>query len=232
MPALFAILIVLCIVAIIFSGAGKIMLAKLRPEPPGADDVPLPFLIFPTMKDAPSSIPMPVVRGGTAKPMELGTSRAGIPIPSAIARASPAETNLTDLPDGATVVFRQPSDEPIQLLPGRLELLKGEDEHKEFRLVSTLGERPKIVVGRGTGPPHHHITLHSPTVSRQHAELEFADGHWTITNLSDTNPVLVNDAPVSFSGSGRGIRSGTRARVLSDGDRIAMGEVLLRFHAR
>jgi len=120
----------------------------------------------------------------------------------------------------ATVVFHRPVDEPVQILPGRLRILSGETAGEDLRLFSRIGEPPQIVVGRETGPAHRHITLHSPTVSRRHARMDFADGHWTITNLSRTNPVLVNDRVLANGGS---------SRKLSDGVRIELGEVALRF---
>ncbi|MDQ2890430.1 MAG: FHA domain-containing protein [Gemmatimonadota bacterium] len=122
----------------------------------------------------------------------------------------------------ATIVFNRPVDEPVQILPGRLRILSGESPGGDLRLFNRLGERPQIVVGRETGPPHQHITLRSPTVSRRHARMEFVDGCWTITNLSATNPVLVNDRALVQTGA---------TRKLADGDRIELGEVALRFLA-
>ncbi len=122
----------------------------------------------------------------------------------------------------ATVVFHRPMDEAVQILPGRLHVLSGEAAGKDFRLVSRIGEAPHIVVGRETGPPYRHITLEAPTVSRRHARMDFVDGHWTITNLSTTNPVLVNN---------RALLNGGTARKLSNGDCIELGEVALRFLA-
>ena len=122
----------------------------------------------------------------------------------------------------ATVVFHRPVDEAVQILPGRLHVLSGEAAGKDFRLVSRIGEPPHIVVGRETGPPYRHITLEAPTVSRRHARMDFVDGHWTITNLSKTNPVLVNN---------RALLNGGTARKLANGDCIELGEVALRFLA-
>jgi hypothetical protein len=138
------------------------------------------------------------------------------------ARPVPVEEETEDPPADATIVFNRPMDEPVQILPGRLQVLSGETPGEDLRLFSKLGEPPQIVVGRETGPPHRHITLRSPTVSRRHARMDFIDGHWTITNLSSTNPVLVND---------RVLKSGSSTRRLSDGDRIELGEVALRFLA-
>jgi FHA domain-containing protein len=122
----------------------------------------------------------------------------------------------------ATVVFHRPMDEAVQILPGRLHVLSGQAAGKDFRLVSRIGEPPHIVVGRETGPPYRHITIEAPTVSRRHARMDFVDGQWTITNLSTTNPVLVNN---------RALLNGGTARKLSNGDCIELGEVALRFLA-
>lgn len=127
-----------------------------------------------------------------------------------------------DLAPDDTVVFNRPVDEPMQLLPGRLQVIAGEPDTEELRFFGRLGEPPRIVVGRDTGPPHRHITLRSPTVSRRHARVDFDNGTWTITNLSQTNPVIVNDRILTNGGS---------ARKLADGDRIELGEVALRFRS-
>lgn len=127
-----------------------------------------------------------------------------------------------ELAPDETVVFNRPVDEPMQLLPGRLQVIAGEPVTEDLRFFSRLGEPPRIVVGRDTGAPHRHITLRSPTVSRRHARIDFDNGNWTITNLSQTNPVIVNDRVLTNGGS---------ARKLADGDRIELGEVALRFRS-
>lgn len=127
----------------------------------------------------------------------------------------------TVLPD-ATTASRQPRNEDVQVLPGRLQVLSGDGAGNDLRLFSRVGEKPRIVVGRDAGPAHRYITLRSPTVSRRHARIEFIDGQWTITNLSHTNPVLVND---------RALTDPSAARTLANGDRIELGEVALRFLA-
>ena len=127
-----------------------------------------------------------------------------------------------DVAPDATVVFNRPMDEPIQMLPGRLHVLSGEGAGEDLRLFSRIGEAPRIIVGREPGAPHSHLTLHSPTVSRRHARLDLVAGRWIITNLSATNPVLLND---------RVLRNGSSTQQLSDGDRIDLGEVALRFVA-
>jgi hypothetical protein len=49
---------------------------------------------------------------------------------------------------------------------------------------------------------------------------------WRLENLSATNPVVVNGKPLASDESER------CSVVLDEGDRIEMGEVVFRFHAR
>ena len=210
--------------------------AKRRPP-----EEPLPFLIIPTSPGASDIVPARVAQrrayGPAApaaqewpqeepqeQPREEPQIRAQRPqrLEDRWAQSFGAENESEDPAPDATIVFNRPVDEPLQILPGRLHVLTGEGSGEDLRLFSRLGEQPQIVVGRDTGPPHRHITLRSPTVSRRHARMDFANGHWTITNLSETNPVLVND---------RVLQNGGSARRLADGDRIELGEVALRFQA-
>jgi pSer/pThr/pTyr-binding forkhead associated (FHA) protein len=65
------------------------------------------------------------------------------------------------------------------------------------------------------------VGLGSPTVSRRHARLDYTNGQWEIRNLSQTNPLVVNDE----------LSDSDVARPLVDGDRLELGEVVLRFHS-
>jgi hypothetical protein len=138
--------------------------------------------------------------------------------------ATPIEIDRTDVaPAGTeTVHFRRPSDQAVQLLPGRLQVLSGLTMPREIRFVRMPGERPQLILGRepGSSPPH--VALPSSTVSRKHARLDFSAGRWGLTNLSRTNPVVLNDETLSST-------DGERALV--DGDRIELGDVVLRFSA-
>jgi pSer/pThr/pTyr-binding forkhead associated (FHA) protein len=69
---------------------------------------------------------------------------------------------------------------------------------------------------------YRHIQLHEPTVSRLHAKMTLEGRQWRITNLSATNPVVVNATPLSGEGT---------SVLLADGDRIELGEVVLRFRS-
>jgi hypothetical protein len=123
----------------------------------------------------------------------------------------------------ATVRFRRPTEDAVQLLPGHLEVLAGEPHHKEIRFVRRPGERPEVILGREYSESPGHIALQSTTVSRRHARLAYANGEWKVANLSQTNPVVVNDEALA---------AGNGERTLADGDCLELGEVVLRFHAR
>lgn len=195
--------------------------------------VPLPFLIIPSFPGASDTVPAGVswARTGNLPPAVIepaALQAAADPVPARslneerVPEPEPQIDLDEDPPPDATVAFSRPVDVPVQILPGRLQVLSGEASGQDLRLFSMLGETPQLVVGRETGPPHRHITLRSPTVSRRHARMDFSNGRWTITNLSLTNPVLVND---------RALGNGGSARMLVDGDRIELGEVALRFRA-
>jgi hypothetical protein len=148
------------------------------------------------------------------------------PTPPVIAEvAAPIEVDRTDsAPAGTeTVHFRRPSDDAVQLLPGRLQVLSGLTMPREIRFVRIPGERPQLIIGREPGASPPHVALPSSTVSRQHARLDFSGGRWGLTNLSRTNPVVLNDETLS---------SADGERPLADGDRIELGDVVLRFSAR
>lgn len=210
-------------------------------------EAPLPFLIIPSFPGATDIIPAGVPRWQEPIRTQGDLEPAARP-PVEQPHAEPAGKFMDEAPaepvqwsgqatdwarpiawddsdepaPDATVIFHRPVDEPVQILPGRLHVLTGDAAGEDLRLFSRIGEPAQIVVGRDAGPAYEHITLRSPTVSRRHARIEFVNGSWTITNLSATNPVLVNDRVLS---------NGSTTRKLSDGDRIELGEVALRFLA-
>jgi len=61
--------------------------------------------------------------------------------------------------------------------------------------------------------------LPDTSVSREHAELRFAEEHWTITDLDSTNGVYVNGCLV-------------KREVVVDGDEVALGTSRMVFHPR
>jgi len=161
----------------------------------------------------PAEIELPPTNGRTAKPRrKKKTQEIEVPI------AADAEPDTT-----ATVRFRRPTDDAVQVLPGRLEVLAGEPFHKEIRFVRRPGEQAEVILGRDFDGSPGHVELQSKTVSRRHARLLYANGQWRVANLSQTNPVVVNDEALA---------AGNGDRPLDDGDCLELGEVVLRFHAR
>jgi len=167
----------------------------------------------------------------TVEPMRSFTSFA--PPADAPRAQRPAEERHVEVPltvdrdsqqalNSETVRFQRPTEDVVQLLPGHLEVLAGDARHQEIRFVRVQGQQPHLILGRNPGRSPQHISLNSSTVSRQHARLAFAGGRWNVANLSKTNPVVVNDVELSNVDG---------ERPLADGDRIELGEVVLRFHA-
>jgi hypothetical protein len=119
-----------------------------------------------------------------------------------------------------TIRFYRPGEHTVQLLPGRLVVVAGAG-HREIRFVRIPGQPPHLILGREAGSSPAYVGLGSPTVSRRHARLDYTNGQWEIRNLSQTNPLVVNDE----------LSDSDVARPLVDGDRLELGEVVLRFHS-
>lgn len=126
--------------------------------------------------------------------------------------------------DGQTLRFALPDEGTLQFLPGRLQVIAGPESGREIRFVrSPNTPSTDVTFGRSEGPPHRHVQLLVPTVSRRHALMSLIDEHWTLQNLSATNPVTHN---------GRRLAPDEVVPLLVDGDRIEMGEVVFVFHSR
>jgi len=138
------------------------------------------------------------------------------------AEYQPAES-YTQLVDARTVRFFRPVDRTMQLLPGRLEIVGGAEPGHVIRFVRIPGVPAEVTFGRSPGKPPVHVQLLVPTVSRRHARMRYADGHWHITNHSRTNPLVVNGVELAGDGESRALR---------DGDRIEMGEVTFVYRER
>jgi hypothetical protein len=112
----------------------------------------------------------------------------------------------------------------VQLLPGRLETLQGDDLDPEIRFfcVSTT-QVPEITFGREPGPEYTHVRLASSRVNRIHARMRYQNRQWVIQNLSRVSPVLVNGTAISVSEQGV---------PLAQGDTIQIGDSVFRFHER
>jgi hypothetical protein len=201
----------------------------------------------------PVPLVIPVHRRGVAElpfqPLREGLRGAAIEGPTTPATAMPQATAFEPQPDARSIQTVEPPTPPLtngagrpplngngkvvqsvapaegtlQFLPGRLEVLDGDVPGRDIRFVRTWGEVPEVTFGRVAGPPYRHIQLRSQTVSRQHARMQYVEGRWKITNLSQTNPVVIN---------GQALDTAHGQRVLHDGDQIEMGDVLFRFRER
>jgi hypothetical protein len=178
--------------------------------------------------------PQPQALGGSAD-----LARQGPPLNPLGATALPNDAIAGTAVEGASVRYWRPADGTLQFLPGRLEVIAGRDSGQEIRFVRTPGpDGTRVTFGRAEGAPYRHVQLREPTVSRTHARmtLEGASSNgpdastntprWRLENLSATNPVVVNGTPLASD------ESGSCSVVLDEGDRIEMGEVVFRFHAR
>jgi pSer/pThr/pTyr-binding forkhead associated (FHA) protein len=86
-------------------------------------------------------------------------------------------------------------------------VLSGDAQGSEFAL-----DREHLSLGRG---PRVDVIIDDPTVSMQHALLEFSGDGFRIRDLGSTNGTSVNGAP-------------TRASSLKHGDRFRIGDVELQ----
>jgi pSer/pThr/pTyr-binding forkhead associated (FHA) protein len=126
--------------------------------------------------------------------------------------------------EGSQLRFFRAEEGTLEFLPGRLEVVGGEDAGQEIHFARQVGDdEVTVTFGRSEGPPLRHIQLLDPTVSRQHARMQYNGQRWHLSNISTTNAVLLNGAPLPDHGSGI---------TLQDGDRLEMGAVVFVFHAR
>jgi hypothetical protein len=191
-----------------------------------------PLIVIPrSLKGVEPVIGAPVISSSLATSGE-NSSRAPRPqaFPALGERIVFDDTRLVDDDEPAarganseTVRFIRPGEEPIQILPGRLEVLSGDPKHREIRFVRSPGEPAELILGRESGRSPQSVALNSDTVSRRHAKFAYSNGRWAVTNLSRTNPVVVNDVRLPDN---------SIERPLADGDRVELGEVVLRFRSR
>jgi hypothetical protein len=128
------------------------------------------------------------------------------------------------LVQGSQVRFFRAEEGTLEFLPGRLEVVAGDDIGQEIHFARQVGDEDiTITFGRSEGPPLRHVQLLDPTVSRQHARMVFAGQQWHLSNMSTTNAVILNGAALPDHGDGI---------TLQDGDRLEMGAVQFVFHAR
>lgn len=121
--------------------------------------------------------------------------------------------------EGRTLRFIRP-DPTVRLLSARLEIVGGGDEGEEIRFFGRPDEPVQMMFGRAPGEGEGTVHLKQKTVSRTHAVIRLRHDEWLLENLSMTNPTVLN-----------GETLGAKEKLLSDGDRIEMGEVVFVFRA-
>lgn len=207
-------------VALAAAAAGLVVHLRRDREPPLEE----PLLVFAPPVNPPPELPLPAAappRPVTAPaPPAAPPSSAPAPGRIQVPHFAPAPASAAELEDELTVRLEVPGDGRLQFLPGALEVVDGTDRQREIRFLRAAGAVTEYTIGRAGGPPTSHVQLPVPTVSRQHARMRFAEGAWTIRNLSSTNPLRVN---------GRELDVAEESPALADGDRIQVGEVVLRF---
>ena len=198
-----------------------------RVDAPRADVPPMPAPPMP----APPERPAPTIRTfdtiiRPARPVETSVSA---PAPTAVPTSPETSPVISDagvpgtMVEGQLLRYSVPAEGTLQFLPGRLQIGAGLDAGREIRFVQVPGpDGAEVTFGRSDGPLYRHIQLRDQTVSRSHARLRFADATWHLLNFSQTNPVAHN---------GRVLGNGEE-QILTDGDRIEMGEVLFTFRSR
>jgi hypothetical protein len=195
----------------------------------GAGDDDLPPLVFPTSplrrQETGPGRTSGAVRAPPARPVPLAppevapaATRPRPPAPVQTEAKKPQARKRTNGQTAASVM----GDATLQILPGRLEVLGGDAGLEEIRFVRGVGAESAITLGRSEGAPPDHVQLRSAAVSRMHVRMRFDDGRWYVTNLSQTNPALVN---------GVALEPDDEERLLRDGDQLELGDVVLRFRS-
>jgi hypothetical protein len=212
-------------VALAAAGAGLVLHLRRDREPTLEE----PFLVFAPPVNPPPELPLRPV-APPPRPATPPASAPPVPPPPSVPAPgrvqvphfapAPAPAPPAELEDELTVRLELPGEGRLQFLPGALEVVDGTDRQREIRFLRSAGAVTEYTIGRAGGPATSHVQLPVPTVSRQHARMRFADGAWTIRNLSSTNPLRVN---------GRELDVAEESPALADGDRIEVGEVVLRF---
>jgi hypothetical protein len=169
----------------------------------------------PPMRPPPASHPSPSpsgVRNGGSGPIPGGDGNGNGQ------RVGASEESTAPVPRYAGPVT-------TAFLPGRLEVQAagrtGPRPGEEIRFPARRQGDGIVILGRDDGPSGATVKVPAESVSRRHARLQFDNGRWKITNLSRTNPTLVNGEELMVTDG---------ARWLRDGDVIEMGEMVFRFH--
>lgn len=236
-------MVILTSVTVVLLLAAALLLVWLlrRERRPHGGHVSAPPMVFLPREGSPPPIVRPpqVTHAG---PAEEGATRPqliqertitdAVAVASGVVQAAPVTATMNDGPTLAINRRRVPRSRPaadsaaalgtLRMLPGRLVPEDRQALRDDIRFIAldTTGEQ-RFTIGRGEGPPHQHIQIAAPTVSRRHATLLYEEGVWSIGNLSETNPVRVNGTELRENDS----------VILAEGDMVEMGDLMLRFRS-
>ncbi len=126
--------------------------------------------------------------------------------------------------DMKTMVIPTDVSGTMRFMPGKLEVIKGENAGTTFRMAGypTNDGTSVVTIGRekNTGPGEFaHIQLKERTISRKQAELLQKDGKVSIKNLSKTNYTQVNGEEIPPE----------HTRELKGGEILTFGEVDIKY---
>ncbi len=186
----------------------------VQPPTPWRPPTPAPSMSAPSAPAVPAAASVPSPAASAPAPVVAHAGTNG---------ATASSFGHMQTPDPVRRPPPMAMEGTLQLLPGRFEVVTGMDGGRDIRFVRGPGGVPEVTLGRMDGPSYRHVQLPAQTVSRMHARMRFESGHWSIANLSPTNPVVVNGEALDADG---------QSRVLNEGDRVELGEVVLRFRER
>ena len=129
-----------------------------------------------------------------------------IPTPENLGLSSEGPTTPPHLPPSGSETIRIKNAYENELPLGWVVILNGPFAGKEHRLQK--------IIDIGREAAHNDVVLDDRTISRQHARIRYEKGDFFIYDLASANGVLVNGVSV-------------QRRVLTHGDRIKLGQVML-----
>ena len=109
-------------------------------------------------------------------------------------------------------------DTTYKSLPGKLVIQKNKKILQVIDLYQTKAQAC-FTIGRAAGPPVEHIRIEDDTVSMQQAKIEYTDNKFILTNLSRTNPSIVDGVQLAKNQSVE----------LPHDSTIVMGEIIAKF---
>ncbi|MBX6330577.1 MAG: FHA domain-containing protein [Gemmatimonadaceae bacterium] len=204
--------------AALVSVVGTVIIARRRRALARREPPPLVFAVR-------DRAPVRELRPAGFRAAPPPTSSFAAPFPPGPSPAERGGAGVAGAPvEDRTVRVPRYTEPAVEFLPGRLEIQSGAHRGETIRFVRPAagGDAADVTLGRGDGPPDMHVKLPDETVSRHHARMQFENGRWKITNLSRTNPTILN---------GEELIAADSPRWLQDGDTIEMGDIVLRFRA-